>query len=263
MSEFICTLGPRDRRFEEQHERVAISAVVAGSFRYRTAAGKGMLHPGAFLLGDGGTCFECGHDHDGGDRCVAFHYDPAFFDEIAATAAGSHGFRFPVAMLPALRSLVPLFVHLETAAKGGDAAAIEDLAVQVAERVVITVAGVARASRRAAPKDQRRIATVLRHIEAHAEQPLDLEALARMACMSKYHFLRTFRATVGVTPHQHLLGVRMRRAALALCSSAAPVSTIALDAGFGDLSTFNNHFRGTFGMSPTVLRRSVGTRAAR
>ncbi|MGI8552544.1 MAG: helix-turn-helix transcriptional regulator [Dehalococcoidia bacterium] len=71
----------------------------------------------------------------------------------------------------------------------------------------------------------------------------------------KYYFLRTFRWAVGVTPYQFLLGVRMRPAAMRLCTTPMPVAIIAYDAGFDDLSTFTNRFRDVFGMSPGRFRR--------
>ena len=74
--------------------------------------------------------------------------------------------------------------------------------------------------------------------------------------MSKYHFLRVFRRLTGVTPHQYLISARLRRAALALASSREPVIAVALDAGFGDLSTFNKTFRAAFGLTPTQYRAS-------
>jgi len=73
--------------------------------------------------------------------------------------------------------------------------------------------------------------------------------------MSKYHFLRTFRRAVGLSPWQFLLNERMRRAAYRLATSDEAISTIAFDTGFGDLSTFNNRFRSTFGVRPTDYRR--------
>jgi AraC family transcriptional regulator len=79
----------------------------------------------------------------------------------------------------------------------------------------------------------------LRAIERNAREPLSLVALAREAAMSPYHFLRTFRALVGMTPHQYVLRTRLHRAAVRLRRSNDPVSTIAFDEGFNDLSTFN------------------------
>jgi AraC family transcriptional regulator len=95
----------------------------------------------------------------------------------------------------------------------------------------------------------------LRLIEAaEASEPLGLAGLARAAAMSPYHFLRTFRQVVGMTPHQYILRTRLHRAAVHLLRSRAPVSTIAFAAGFNDLSTFNHRFRRLMGVSPSAYR---------
>src|SRR3546814_12079871 len=98
--EIICRAGPEQRAFEERHETVSISAVLGGTFRYRTEAGTALLHPGALLLGQAGACFECGHDHSRGDRCIAFHYAPEYFEALTATRAGPSTFSFQHAILP-------------------------------------------------------------------------------------------------------------------------------------------------------------------
>jgi AraC family transcriptional regulator len=95
-----------------------------------------------------------------------------------------------------------------------------------------------------------------RLVESDGARPLGLEDLAASAGMSKYHFLRVFRRLTGMTPYQYLLSARMRRAALELASSRRPVLDVALDAGFGDLSTFNHRFRAAFGATPTQYRAS-------
>ena len=88
----VCRSGPDDRRFEERHTRVSIAAVISGSFVYRCDSGSELLHPGALLLGNTGSCFECGHEHSRGDRCVAFHLDQDLFEEIAAATTGTPSF---------------------------------------------------------------------------------------------------------------------------------------------------------------------------
>ena len=100
-----------------------------------------------------------------------------------------------------------------------------------------------------------RVARVLRQLEAHSDEPLTLAALARTAGLSRYHFLRTFKRVTGVTPHQWLLGARLRDAARRLAISRAPVTDIALDVGFDDLSNFIRTFRAEFGVSPRTYRR--------
>ena len=97
-------------------------------------------------------------------------------------------------------------------------------------------------------------------MERHADEALDLDALAGIAAMSKYHFVRTFRRLVGLTPYQYLLRLRLRRAALALTATDQPVAAVALEAGFGDISTFNAHFRRAFRQSPTEMRRAANTK---
>jgi transcriptional regulator GlxA family with amidase domain len=74
--------------------------------------------------------------------------------------------------------------------------------------------------------------------------------------MSRYHFLRTFRQALGVTPYQLLLNLRLRRAAMALKTSGKPIAQVAFAAGFGDLSTFNARFREVIGMTPQAFRKA-------
>ena len=254
ISMVVCHAGPEDRPFEERHELVSIAAVVAGSFQYHADSGRALLYPGAFLLGNAGTCFACGHAHGRGDRCIAFQFTPDLFAEISATAAGSSRFRFASGMIPAAPEMMSAAVVAEHAGLhppvGG-----EELAIGLAERAVALVSGhrVSRATPSA--RDEKRISAALRHIEANAGDALLLDTVAGVAGMSKYHFLRSFRQSVGVTPHQYLLGLRLRRAAVALTSTAKPVTAIAIDAGFGDISTFNAHFRRAFGQNPSALRK--------
>jgi AraC family transcriptional regulator len=255
VSEFVCRFGPQDKSFEEQHADFAISAVLAGSFHYRCGSGQALLHPGAFLLGNAGTCFECGHDHSTGDRCMAFHLSAPLFEEIAAGAAGSYRYRFAAPMLPAQPALTALLVDIETLAAADRNMAAEDLCLRLAETVLATTADGPGRSGAPSASERRRIGNALRHIEMQAERALDLAELAGIACMSKYHFLRSFRRVVGSTPYQYLLGLRLRRAAIRLAATADPVASVAYECGFGDLSTFNHRFRRQFGSSPSTFRR--------
>lgn len=255
VSEYVCTTGPDNRPFEERHEQVTIAAVLEGSFQYRADTGRAMLSPGALLLGNSGTCYECGHDHSTGDHCVALHFAPDYFSEVTASIAGSGRFKFPTATLPAVSKVMPWLVRIEAWASAPDLLELDESLPSLLEAVVRAVSGIAPSCLRVSARDERRISKALRHIELHAEDALDLSAMAGVAAMSKYHFLRTFRHIVGMTPYQFLLGVRMRRAAARLATSSTPISAVAFEAGFGDLSTFNGRFRDVFGMSPAVYRR--------
>ena len=140
ISDMLCRSGPENAPFEERHNSVAIAAVIQGSFQYHASAGRSLLYPGAFLLGNAGTCFACGHAHGRGDRCISFHYAPACFEEISATAAGSARFRFTTGMLPALTATMAAAVAAERVAQSGPMVT-EELAISVAEAVLASASG--------------------------------------------------------------------------------------------------------------------------
>jgi AraC-like DNA-binding protein len=250
----VCRAGPSDPPFEERHDGFSISAVIEGSFTYRSDVGHGLLFPGALLLGNNGRCFECGHAHGRGDRCVSLNIREDLFAEIAAGAASTGRFRFPVASLPPTRGSLPTFAGLEALRSAASRLQGEELALRLVERVIGEVTGGRRLSAAPTARETRRVVDAIRYIERDPTRPLQLHELAGIASMSKYHFLRVFRRLVGMTPYQYLISARMRRAALELASTRRPVLAVALDSGFNDLSTFNGRFRATFGMTPSKYR---------
>ena len=250
----VCRAGPSDRPFEERHEDFSVSAVVEGSFTYRSDAGLALLYPGALLLGNSGRCFECGHEHGAGDRCVSLHFHQDLFGEIAAAAASTSQFRFSAPSLPPSGKVLPVVALMEVLASTSSPLRSEELALRLVERVIAATAGNRRMSAAPTAREARRVVEAIRLVESDAARPVSLQDLAARAGMSKYHFLRVFRRLTGMTPYQYLLSARMRRAALDLASSRRPVLDVALDAGFGDLSTFNHRFRATFGLTPSQYR---------
>jgi len=250
----VCTSGPQDRPYEERHDTVSIALVSEGTFQYRTTAGRAVLGPGSLLLGNHGQCFECGHEHGVGDRCLSFQYEPEFFEALLGGVPGVRQRDFPAAHLPAVPELASVLAEAEAARDQGDAVALEETALRLAGAVVTSLTGYRRYGRAPSRRDERRIGEALRRIESRVAEPLSLASLAREAAMSPYHFLRVFRQVVGLTPHQFVLRSRLHRAAVRVRLSPEPISAIAFDAGFGDLSTFNRRFRQVIGVSPTACR---------
>lgn len=260
VDDVICTAGPHDRPFEERHDSICIAVVTEGSFRYRTTQGSAVLAPGALLLGNHRQCFECGHEHGVGDRCLSFRFTPEFIEAVLAAVPGARQLAFPVPGLPPLLSLIPVVAAAEAARDAGDAAELEERALQLAGSVAAALADARTDAAAPSRRDHQRIAAALRRIEMDAHEPLSLVDLAREAAMSPYHFLRTFRAVVGLTPHQFVLRTRLHRAAVQLRRSNEGVSDIALANGFNDLSTFNRRFRRLTGKTPTAYRVAAARR---
>jgi transcriptional regulator GlxA family with amidase domain len=85
-------------------------------------------------------------------------------------------------------------------------------------------------------------------------QPLDIPALARVAHVSEAHFIRTFRATFGETPHRYLQRRRVERAMFLLVQTDRSVTDICFAVGFASLGTFSRTFRAIVGRSPSEYR---------
>lgn len=250
----VCTSGPSDRPYEERHSGVSIAIVASGSFQYRTTVGRALMTPGSMLLGAHGRCFECGHAHGEGDRCISFRYEPGHFEQLTADAGAGRAVRgFSVPSLPPLRDSAALVAEACRGLLGGEVD-WEALAIRVA-------AGAARLSLRGSgaaiidpPGAERRVSDVVREIERSSARELPLSHLAALAGLSPFHFLRTFRRITGLTPHQYLRRVRLREAALRLADGGTRVIDAAFASGFNDLSAFNRAFRAEFGLSPRAYR---------
>src|SRR5215211_5101500 len=91
-------------------------------------------------------------------------------------------------------------------------------------------------------------------IDRDYARPLNIPALARFALVSEAHFIRTFRATFGETPHRYLQRRRVERSMFLLRETDRSVTEICLDVGFTSLGTFSRTFREIIGESPSEYR---------
>ena len=255
VADVVCTCGPSDRPYEERHAGYTIAVVLAGSFQYRSAMGDALLTPGSLMLGNQGQCFECGHQHGEGDRCVSFWYAPWYFERLAADAGVRGPQRFPVPRLPALRPLAPLVARAGLGVAGTADIPWDELAVALAVQAITLSSGATADSSTQSRNAEARVSHAVRTIDDDPQQQLTLDALAGQAGLSSYHFLRTFERLTGVTPHQYVLRARLRKAAMRVGGGSERITDIAFDCGFGDVSNFNRAFRGEFGVSPRAFRR--------
>jgi AraC-like DNA-binding protein len=86
---------------------------------------------------------------------------------------------------------------------------------------------------------------------------------ARECGISRQHFIRAFKKTVGCTPHQWLQRKRVDQARSLLRYTAEPISEIALKCGFSDQSHLTRVFVGLAGTTPAVWRRLTSTKTVR
>jgi len=92
------------------------------------------------------------------------------------------------------------------------------------------------------------------YIDRHYGKPLTVEALAQLAGLSTFHFIRAFRASAGSTPHRYLRQRRLEQAKELLTTTSVPITEICDRVGFQSLGSFSALFKSTTGESPSDYR---------
>jgi AraC family transcriptional regulator len=103
---------------------------------------------------------------------------------------------------------------------------------------------------------------VLDYIGANLEGDLTLARLAAVACLSRFHFSRAFKAAVGRSPHYYVSAKRLELAKQLLGQGDQPLAHIALTLKFSCQANFTRAFREATGQTPAQYRRSAGMIAA-
>lgn len=104
---------------------------------------------------------------------------------------------------------------------------------------------------------QPRVKQVLAYIEEHLDHELRLQELSALAGLSPFHFARSFRQSVGATPHQYILQRRVQHAKELLLRPEWSIEQVASATGFAGASQFSRVFRQSAGATPTEWRRNV------
>ncbi|HEY2512884.1 MAG TPA: AraC family transcriptional regulator [Polyangiaceae bacterium] len=260
LADVRCRHRAHARPEGEVHADWTVALVRRGEFLYRPEDERSprRLREGWLFLGRAGMEYECRHEHDGGDDCLSLHLDPALLEDAAREAAG-RGPILPSGATPPIAQVSGAFTLAARALARGESVDVDDLAVTVAGAVVATLHDRALPAHRApSPKDEERVRAAIALLEAHPREPWPLGALAARVGSSPFHFARAFRAIAGVSPHQYLIGVRLRRAIALLVDTVRPVTEVAYDVGFEDLSNFVRTFHRQVGRSPRAFRAASG-----
>lgn len=249
--EYRCTARRHERPVAEVHTSYTIAYVRSGTFGCRTRGRAFELVHGSLMLGSPGEEYTCTHDHGEGDECLSFHLSEALIDEVSPTTEP-----WRAGAAPPLAELVVLGELADAAAAGDADLGVDEVGLALAARFAAVAADRARGGAPSA-RDRRRAVEIALWLDEHAHEVLDLDAIAARAELSPYHFLRVFAAVIGVTPHQYLVRARLRHAAALLTDPARPITEIAYDVGFADVSNFVRTFHRAAGVSPRGFRRAA------
>ena len=251
VSEFRCTAEPGDKPFAEQYACHSVSYVRKGSFGCHCRGRFHELVAGSILVGHPGDEYTCTHDHVVGDECLSFFLDPELVETI-----GDRTSVWQVGSVPPLPELMVIGELAQTAAAGNSDVGLDEIGHLLASRLVELVSDRKAKPLTAGLRDRRRAVEAALWIDANSHHQIDLDDAAEQAGLSTFHFLRLFSAVLGVTPHQYLVRSRLRHAARRLVDDDSPVTDIAYDVGFGDLSNFVRSFHRAAGASPLKFRQA-------
>ena len=251
VSDFRCSAVPGEKPFAELHRCHSISFVRKGSFGYHSRGRSHDLVAGSVLIGHPGDEYTCTHEHVCGDECLSFFLAPELVKAISDSQTP-----WQIGSAPPLPELVVLGELAQAAADGSSDIGLDEIGQVFASRFVEVVSGKPHKAGPDAARDRRRAVETALWIDAHSHEPVDLENAAAQAGISPFHFLRLFSDTLGVTPHQYLVRSRLRHAARRLADDDSPITDIAYDVGFGDLSNFVRTFHRAAGASPLRFRQA-------
>jgi AraC family transcriptional regulator len=253
--DYRCDAGPGTRPFAEMHHRHSVSYVRRGSFGCRTLGRDYDLVAGAVLVGRPGQEYMATHEHHAcGDECLSVKLSAELVDSITENQN-----IWNLARVPPVPELMVIGELAQAVAEGRGNVALDEAALMLAGRFAALSGKVVPPE--TSSRARRRVIEAALWIEAKSAEPIDLESAARQAGLSPFHFLRTFRNVLGVTPHQYLVRSRLKHAARLLAEEGTRITDIALDVGFADLSNFARTFRRAAGVSPRGFRLAAkGTR---
>lgn len=235
------------QRLSSTYAYAVIGAVVNGTFDYGAPMGSIAATPGTLLFGNAREEFTYRFLDDGPVRRAVLAVRPGLLDEVA-DALGVQPVFGETALGPS-RAGAAVYGEVRRLAAGR---------VRHDEDFMDLIAFALRADRRRVRDikvaDKRQVAELARRMDIEFADAWDLDRMAEATCMSRFHFIRTFRSVVGEKPRQYLIAARLRAAADRLLDSRDSVTDIAMSVGFNDISHFNLSFRSAFGRAPRAWR---------
>ena len=234
------------------------SVFIEGRLRYRR-----QIVPGSSsILRAGDTARAV--THAGWGHCLHLYLPDSLLQKSAADDFGQNA---QVELLPTDLRLDPVMTQLGRIAaqeiripSGGSKMMLDSVSLALVVRVLRSWSSL---SERAelhrsglAPWQQQR---AIEQLQSRYHENLSITDLAAEARLSPFHFIRSFKHSVGVPPHQYLTQIRMERARLLLETTNLAITDVAFETGYQSPAHFARLFRRHYGMTPTAYRRERNT----
>ncbi|MFZ2029230.1 MAG: AraC family transcriptional regulator [Vitreimonas sp.] len=244
-----CAADPDAPLKDWIYKAPAIGFVLSGWFDYLAEGRTALAAPGAIVLGNAGEHFNVRHHDTAGNKRLVVLLKQTMLDDIASDA-GLDAPRFSTTTLAPGPDATRMYAWMRGIALGGEVA--EDCEIALAQAALAAPAAVRCETISASVR--RRALDAARYIEAHYAEPCGLAMLADVADTSRYQLARAFNATMGQSPIQYLINTRVRAAADVLRTTSTPITEVAFDVGFNDVSHFYYCFKSALGVTPRQWR---------
>jgi AraC-like DNA-binding protein len=243
-----------DFRFDRHyHLDYHVGMVTEGVQRQRHRGNTEFLAPGRISLMPPGEIHDGVRDGDGAYTLKTFRLSPELLGTVTAEIAGSNAEPMLAGVLLENASLAARLIKLHSTMQTSVEAsplALQSEWLTLFERLFTQSRVVEPQSVKGTlpAEDWNRIKD---YCHAHLAQKISLDELATLCKLERFHFLKLFKQTVGMTPHAWLVRLRLERAATILHRTSQSIADVAQDVGFYDQSHFNRAFRRAFGVAPS------------
>lgn len=263
----------RDVMLSNHRSRLSVRWVVGGRYTYEVDDERFVLEPGKFLIINDGQTYNSVTAHGIVTDCLTVSFDYSVFENVLITLSNTDGWLLdnPFKAKPnseigfllntyriegEFQTLLEQFVRftrgafVPTALDESFYLLMRQLLVSQ-KKVVREVLNIPSAKKSTREELYRRISRAREFLRANADDELRIETVAAEANLSAFHFLRTYKKAFGISPHQEILNIRLEKAHKLMSLGKFSLGRIAIESGFGDLSSFSKAFRQRFGIAPS------------
>jgi AraC-like DNA-binding protein len=266
---------------------LSLKAVLTGQAHYEASGTHFLVEPGNYLLLNQGQPYRMRIESELPVETFCLFFRPGLAEDVHRSLVlpaerlldepfpppGSPSLCFFDRVYPAGPALTLSLSRLRaglSASSGGSASAREEQLHGILDQLLQAQQGALRAAETlpaARPATRMELYRRLHHardyMDACLDQPLTLEQVATVACLSRHHFLRLFAHVFGDTPHRYLTRQRLAKAQALLRHSDESVTSIAVLVGMERPEAFSRLFRKHVGFSPGTFRRAAAANTAK
>jgi len=244
------------------HEFDKLVILISGAVDYRVESFVYKLRPWDVLLVKHHTIHKAEIDRTVPYERIIIYFDREYFENIMPEAKlmacfdqadrqERHLLQAESAQLEELKDVISRYEGLKNDERFGAFAMGETMMMQL----LIHISRLSQVEPGSAEKKyDPRIQKVLSYINENLGAELNVDQLAEQVFLSKYHFMRLFRAQTGATVYAYVRQKRLMHAAR-MIREGVPAQKAAVDCGFGDYSSFHRAFKESFGTSPGRLKK--------